>query len=131
VASAVNYIVSVGSVDGNGVESLFSRELMANVHVEGPTKPYASVELLQNSPNPFDETTMISVAVHDAVFYKEAHIAIADAVTGKEVTRLPITLKTGVAEVLYKHGFNASGTYVYTLVIDGQRVESRKMVFAN
>ena len=127
-----NYIVSVASVDSNDVESLFSREHMTFVGVEQVTRnPYASVELLQNSPNPFDETTMISVAVHEPVSYKEAYISIADAVTGKEVKRMPISLRSGVSEVLYAHGYNAVGTYVYSLVIDGKRVQSRKMVFAN
>jgi hypothetical protein len=127
-----NYIVSVASVDSMGVESLFSREHMTFVGVEkGPAEKYPSVELLQNSPNPFDETTMISVAVHAPISYNIAFISIADAVTGKEVKRLPINLKSGVAEVLYAHGYNASGIYVYTLVIDGERVQTRKMVFAN
>jgi hypothetical protein len=127
-----NYIVSVASVDQQGIESLFSREHMTFVGVQTPVRnAFPSVELLQNSPNPFDETTMISVAVHQPVSYRSAHIVIADAVTGKVVKRLPISLKGGVSEVLYQHGYNASGTYIYTLVIDGQRVQSRKMVFAN
>lgn len=127
-----NYIVSVASVDNNGVESLFSREQMTFVGIEnGPVKKQAAVELLQNAPNPFDETTMISVAVNEPVVYKEAFISISEAATGKEVKRMPIKLNVGVAEVLYAHGYHASGIYVYTLVIDGQKVESKKMVFAN
>jgi hypothetical protein len=126
------YFVSVASVDSNGVESLFSGEQMAIVGVpNGPAKKYSSIELLQNAPNPFDETTMISVAVNEPISYKEAFISISDVVTGKEVKRLPIQLKVGVAEVLYAHGYHASGSYAYTLVIDGQKVGTKKMVFAN
>jgi hypothetical protein len=128
---SAHYIVSVASVDGKGTESLFSREQMTSVGIGEVAPLYPSVELLQNVPNPFDETTMISVAVRGPVTYKEAYISLADAVTGKEVKRLPITLKNGMAEVLYQHGYGAAGTYVYTLVIDGNRVQSRKMVFAN
>jgi hypothetical protein len=130
--SNIVYEVSVASVDSAGVESLFSNEAYATVGVKNVTneKP-SSFELLQNKPNPFDETTTISVLVRDALAYKEAYISIADAVTGKEVKRLPIDLKQGIAEVIYKHGYHATGTYVYSLVIDGRKVDSRKMVFAN
>jgi hypothetical protein len=65
------------------------------------------------------------------ITYKEAHIAISDAVTGRQVKQLPISLKNGVGEVVYRHGYQASGTYVYSLVIDGETVQSRKMLFAN
>lgn len=128
------YIVSVASVDANGVESLFSRELMTTVlpvnGVVSIDKPAKSVELLQNKPNPADEVTTISVLVNDKISYKEAYITIRD-LNGKEIRRAGIELNNGINEIQYEHGYNMSGTFIYTLVIDGNPVESRRMVFTN
>jgi len=128
-----NYIVSVASVDSNGIESLFSEELTTNVvndEVALVSQPAKSVELLQNKPNPADEATMISVMVSEQVNYKDAYISIRD-VNGKEVKRSPITLNKGVNEMIYDHGYNMSGTFIYTLIIDGKSIQSKRMVFTN
>jgi hypothetical protein len=124
------YIVSVASVDDKEVESLFSRELMVATGIGNVENSGKAVELLQNKPNPADETTMISVLVSNALQGKSAFISITD-VAGKEVKRMEIPLKSGVNEVLYDHGYNMSGTFIYTLVIDGKPVQSRRMVFTN
>ncbi len=125
------YIVSVASVDGHGVESLFSEEKQTNVlAVNDIARAPQSVELLQNKPNPADESTMISVLVNDKISYKEAYISIRD-LNGKEVKRENITLDNGINEVQYTHGYNMTGTFIYTLIIDGKIIQSRRMVFAN
>ncbi len=126
-----NYIVSVASVDSKGVESLFSRELSQGiVGVNSVPAAPLSVELLQNKPNPADEATMISVLVNEKINYKEAYISIRD-LNGKEVLRKNIILDNGINEVMYEHGYNMAGTFIYTLVIDGKPIQSRRMVFAN
>jgi hypothetical protein len=133
IVPAGNYIVSIASVDGNGVESLFSRELTAAVLPDNGVTNVASaggIELLQNKPNPVDEATMISVLVNKPVVYKEACISIRD-MNGREVQRQNVTLNQGMNEVMYEHGYHVSGTYIYTLLIDGKAVQSRKMVFNN
>lgn len=126
------YYVSVASVNGNDVESLFSREQIARPLVLGINefKEETGLELLQNKPNPFDESTMISVKINKAGSYKSAFIKITD-IHGKLVRSLPISLKGDIAEVLYEHGYNASGIYTYTLVIDDKEIESKKMIFTN
>lgn len=126
------YIVSVASVDGNGVESLFSRELRVTTGINDITskEPQQPVELLQNRPNPFDETTTISVFVNKTVSYRNAFISVRD-LNGKEIKRLKINLEKGMNEVVYEHGYGTVGTYVYTLIIDGKAIDSRSMVFAN
>lgn len=127
------YWVSVMSVDAQGVESLPSRELSATVPTSvggasAPTLP--SVELLQNTPNPFDEATMIGVYVRGGKKYRSAVVRIT-TLEGKEIKRLPIQLKAGMNEVVYDHGYGAAGTFIYSLVVDGKVVESRRMVFQN
>lgn len=128
--SKVNYIVSVASVDSNGVESLFSEERYASVNVAYYKKGSQTVELLQNHPNPFDGETVISVAANDDIKHKEAYISIRD-LNGKELKRLNISLNKGINEVTYNHGYFATGMYLYTLMIDGKAIESKRMIFAN
>lgn len=123
--------VSVASVDTNGVESLFSTEYSLFVsNVDELQKPVNDILLMQNYPNPFDEATTIGVWVEKPSEYKEANIEVFD-VTGKLVQRLPLTLNKGINEVQYDHGYDIAGTYMYSLVIDGQIIESKYMVFAN
>ncbi len=126
----VNNIVSVAAVDNNGIESLFSIEQMGKLSITNTQLENNNIELLQNIPNPFDEKTMISVKVQQTFSYRNAHINIID-LQGKTIKQLPIVLKPGINEVIYEHGYNATGVYTYTLVIDGKPIQTNRMVFAN
>lgn len=131
VGTAATHYVSVASVDTNGVESLFSKEIMISLAAGIlEFKKEAGISLLENKPNPFDESTIISVYVDKGKKYREAHILITD-IKGKEIKRMPVELKPGMNEVLYEHGYGASGIFMYTLMIDGKAIQSKKMVFTN
>lgn len=131
---ANNYFVSVASVDANGMESLFSKEInifdsqvsVKELHTED-SKPF---HLLQNKPNPFDEATIIGVYMKSPIKHKTAWIAIED-LNGKEIERIPIDLSNEINEVQYVHGYGKSGTFTYSLYVDNQKIESKRMVFAN
>jgi hypothetical protein len=45
--------------------------------------------------------------------------------------KLPTQVRKGMNEVLYFHGYNTVGTFVYSLIIDGQVIDSKRMIFAN
>lgn len=127
----VNIFVSAASIDEHGVESLFSDEALVRLtgtHVPVSTKK--GIELLQNKPNPFDESTIISFLVDDPATITDARIVITD-LEGKLIKSLPVVVQAGMNEVLYTHGYNMVGTYLYTLHINGQVFATRKMVFAN
>jgi hypothetical protein len=125
------YILSVACVDKNGIESLFSKEYTAKLSSIQELSAIAHpIQLLQNKPNPSDEATMLSVMVEKHVDYKQAYIIIRD-ISGKEVKKLAIELNDGVNEVLYNHGYHMSGTFIYTLIVDGQQIASKRMVFTN
>lgn len=132
VTPGFTYYVSVASVDNNDIESIFSREYMANLGAVGLTEPVreTGIELLQNRPNPFDETTVIAINVNKNVSYRNMFIRISD-LNGKEIERIPVKLAMGMNEFLYEHGYNAAGTYSYSLVADGRVIQSRVMQFAN
>jgi hypothetical protein len=122
--SGQTLIFSVAAVDADGVESLFSAEKY--VTLVSSAKPYP-VHLLQNQPNPFDEATRITVQMDAAMRYREAHISVHD-LEGRVIAEIPITLEAPINEVLFQHGYHASGTYIYQLVMDGNVVATRKMV---
>ena len=128
-----NYIISVASLDENGIESLFSHEiaflnteLSLNENGDGGK----SFELLQNRPNPFDEATIIGVKVNRKMDYQSAQIIIRD-MNGKQIEILPIDLSGEMNEVLYRHGYGQIGTFIYSLVVDGEELASKRMIFAN
>lgn len=124
--------VSVAEVNQFGVESLFSAEKIISISAaEEPTEAAEpNIRLFQNRPNPFDEATWISFWINELPAHREAHIHISD-VQGKTVERIPVTLRQGMNEVLYTHGYGVRGTFAYALVVDGQAVDARQMVFAN
>jgi len=127
----LNIFLSAASIDDNGVESLFSDEVLA--HLTGtnePTAPKHGVELLQNRPNPFDESTIISFLVNGPATDYTARIVITD-LNGRLIKEIPVDVKEGMNEVLYHHGYNMVGTYLYSLYINDQMIATKKMVFAN
>lgn len=127
------YYVSVAAVDQYDIESLFSKEILIDFNELGLTESpeyETPFELLQNKPNPFDETTTIAVRKVKDFDYHEAFIVIRD-VQGKEVERLPIDLSGEVNEVIYEHGYGHVGVFLYTLVVDGVEVSTNRMIFAN
>src|SRR5690606_5378056 len=126
--------VSLASVDGNGIESLFSGELRpTEVNAIGEVGKAVfdkKIELLQNRPNPFDEATWIGFFVHEKQAYQDAYISIS-GMDGQEVSRISVELKDGNNEILYRHGYNHIGVYAYSLVVDGTVIDTKRMVFAN
>ncbi|MFM7668236.1 MAG: M28 family peptidase [Bacteroidota bacterium] len=129
-----SYYVSIASVDENGLESLFSKEVVIqNSQISVPEIEETTslpIELLQNKPNPFDEATIIGVLVNMNLSYKKAEIVFSD-MNGKIVEKLPIELAPGVNEAFYEHGYGKTGTYFYTLVVDGKEIARKTMIFAN
>lgn len=129
---ASKHYLSVASVDASGVESLFSTEVLQNGTgiFEPKEEENKTFELLQNRPNPFDEATIIGVVVNTPIRYKQAYIQITD-MAGRIIEDLPIRLVQGLNEVSYVHGYHKTGMYNYSLVVDGDLLLTRQMVFAN
>jgi hypothetical protein len=127
-----SYYISAASVDSNGVESIFSREVtgITSGLVELTTQEEPAWVLEQNHPNPFDEATWIVVRVNRMPVHQQAVMRISDA-SGRVLRDLPLKLSMGSNEVLYEHGAGQSGVLHYTLLLDGRPGGSRTMVFAN
>ena len=88
------------------------------------TKGNVNNKLYQNTPNPFNENTSIGFNIqqmdHSAV------LAIYD-IHGKELSRYAIN-KRGAGAITIHAGSLSSGTYLYTLIVDGIKVDTKKMV---
>ncbi|MEK9830518.1 MAG: hypothetical protein VW420_06805, partial [Schleiferiaceae bacterium] len=133
------YFVSACAVrtmpDGQKLESLFSREQMilhGQVGLEELVEKEASLpfELLQNRPNPFDESTWIGVHVAETQSTTKGEIRVTD-LQGRLLEIIHIPLEPGLNEVLYDHGYGQVGTYAYSLFVDGKCLGTKQMIFAN
>ena len=134
------FYISAAAVDGNGTESQFSTEwtlstgmvvLDLTPDTAQPAPPpisYYGIQLLPNRPNPFDESTLIIINSGTDIFANRTCLQFT-SIDGRVICRIPVSLQKGVNQVVYNHGFDASGIYICTLLIDGQPVQSTKMVF--
>lgn len=122
--------VSVASVNENGIESLFSEEKVQSITSTKEVEQAPDFELLQNRPNPFDEATYIVFSSKRTVPEKDAYVLISD-ISGVVLKRIQINIIEGINEVLYEHGYHATGTLVYSLFVNNKLIDSKRMVFAN
>jgi len=124
------YFVSVANVDSEGVESVFTGEKNVRTNSTNETPSKSPVVLLDNRPNPFDFATTIVFELENVNPNDQAHIEVMD-LEGKLVKKLDLELKSGLNEVLYKHGYGVVGHFTYTLFINGKALASKTMIFAN
>jgi hypothetical protein len=134
------FYISAAAVDANGTESQFSTEwtlstgmvvLDLTPDTNQPAPPPASyygIQLLPNRPNPFDESTLITINSGTDLFTNRTCLLFT-GIDGRVITKIPVPLQKGVNQVVYNHGFSASGIYICTLLIDGQPVQSTEMIF--
>ena len=83
--------------------------------------------LEQNTPNPFDRGTTINYYIPENAISSQINIYSFDGKSLKSVKLDHIgrgTLNLDIYEL-------SSGTYLYELVIDGKKIDSKKMVLAN
>jgi len=80
--------------------------------------------LLQNRPNPYSNETVIPYYLPEN--FKEVSMLITD-INGQLVKRVSLQ-KPGKGEVTLETGNLEAGQYVYTLIIDGRKKASRKMI---
>ncbi|MDB9701433.1 M28 family peptidase [Salibacteraceae bacterium] len=123
------YFVSAALVDDHGVESLFTQEDYKKVvGVDEVLEHQTGIELLQNRPNPFDEATSIAFIIHEMPSEPMAQIQIRD-LGGAIVFEQNVEVKLGVNEIIYDHGYGKTGTFLYSLLIDREPIDTKKMVF--
>jgi hypothetical protein len=80
-------------------------------------------KLYQNTPNPFKEQTIIRFSLADDA--KDAAICIFD-MTGKTIKKLPIS--SGMERVSIGGYELGEGMFLYSLIVNGQEIDTKKMV---
>jgi hypothetical protein len=80
--------------------------------------------LYQNAPNPFSENTLIKVFISEQV--KSASLNIYD-LQGKQLKKIIITGK-GENSVFISASEFPAGIYLYSLITDGNEVDTKKMI---
>ncbi len=84
----------------------------------------ATATLQQNRPNPFNGSTTIDYYLPENV--KNAQLRITN-IEGKVIKNIPLEGKR-TGQIALNRGTLAAGTYYYSLIADGQVVETLKMV---
>ena len=82
------------------------------------------VRMDQNKPNPFSESTVITLNIPEKT--QKANIFIYD-MSGKQVQAIPVNERGETNITVYASDLTA-GMYIYTLVVDGKVVVTRKMI---
>jgi trimeric autotransporter adhesin len=84
----------------------------------------SSAKLFQNSPNPFNNSTVISYFLPD--HFASAKIEVTDW-NGLIIKSIPIQSK-GSGQITLETPQLSSGTYTYRLIVDGNLTDTKKMV---
>jgi hypothetical protein len=130
-ATELFIFLTVMAVDSNGIESLTLDETrVLFTSTEEPEVKTKQTYVLQNRPNPFDESTILSYWLEQPMQYSKAEIVVSD-MSGQIIKRLETSPQVGMNEVVYFHGYQASGSFVYALVVDGIVIDQKRMIFAN
>ncbi len=82
------------------------------------------VRMDQNKPNPFSESTVITLNIPTDT--QTASILVCD-MSGKQVKSLPVTERGETNITVYAADLSA-GMYIYTLVVDGKVAVTRRMI---
>ena len=83
-----------------------------------------NVMLGQNIPNPFDHSTLIPFRIPKGC--SDASILISNVGEGKVITAVPISCEE--THISFDAGELASGTYTYSLIVDGVVIGTKQMV---
>ena len=86
---------------------------------------YSKNILYQNTPNPFKEQTIIRFSLADDV--QDASISIFD-MTGKMLKKLPIS--SGMESVSIGGYELGEGMFLYSLIVNGQVIDTKRMVIS-
>jgi hypothetical protein len=82
-------------------------------------------KLYQNTPNPFKEQTVIRFSLADDA--QDAAICIFD-MTGKTIKKLPVS--SGMESVSIGGYELGEGMFLYSLVVNGQEIDTKKMIIS-
>lgn len=92
--------------------------------IENTSSNIDIVRMDQNNPNPFSESTVIGLNIPEKT--QKANIFIYD-LSGKQIQNVPVAERGETNITVYASELGA-GMYIYTLVVDGRVVVTRRMI---
>lgn len=87
----------------------------------------ADAYLMQNAPNPAEEASVINYFVPNDM--RSAQIKIAD-VTGNVIQTIDVT-EGGFGKINIDRATFANGTYIYSLEVNNELIDTKVMIFTN
>ena len=106
------------------VEKQAKRVKSETTGIENNVSDIDMVRMDQNKPNPFSESTVIGLNIPEKT--QKANIFIYD-LSGKQIQNVPVAERGETNITVYASDLGA-GMYIYTLVIDGKVVVTRRMI---
>ena len=99
-----------------------TKKAVSAVHSSVTKQETAS--LSQNTPNPFNQSTVVTVGIPASA--KDASVIICD-MNGKQIKKLPVT-RRGIFKIQISSEDLYKGMFLYSLIIDGQVVNTKRMI---
>ena len=112
--------------DMEQIKQLLRTNASANTQLLSVNSQLSTSSLSQNAPNPFTKQTVIGYNLPSG--FSSAQIIICDN-SGKTLQQIQIS-KPGKGCINVDASALSSGTYYYTLIMDGKKTDSKQMVLA-
>ena len=100
------------------------REIARTVDAKATAIDAVVTTLYQNTPNPFTESTLIRCDVADDIVKADLYIY---NMNGEQITEYVIT-ERGETSITIDGGSLNAGMYLYTLIADGQVIDTKRMI---
>ncbi len=114
----------VNELEGKGTSTKKAKTKAENTSIEETSSEVDMVRMDQNKPNPFSESTVITLNIPKKT--QAANIFIYD-MSGKQVKSIPVGERGKTNITVYASDLTP-GMFIYTLVADGKVVVTRKMI---
>ena len=114
----------IDELENGGTSSKRVKKKTETTGIEETASEVDMVRMDQNKPNPFSESTVITLNIPKDT--QTANIFIYD-MSGKQVKAIPVDERGETNITVYASELSA-GMYIYTLVVEGKVAVTRKMI---
>ena len=104
------------------------KQQLASFENPGSTGPASGALLFQNTPNPYSTATEIKVSLPESTGYARIMVYTLE---GKQVKVLPIQERGDVMVKLQSGDGLSAGMYLYTLIVDGKVIDTKRMILTD
>ena len=106
---------------------LIDNKIITGVELYNGSSANTGAALYGNTPNPFKDQTTVNFYIPKETSLASLHIY---DLQGKQLKQFAIT-EQGQTSIIVPSGSLGAGSYIYTLIVDGQEIGSRKMIITD